>query len=252
MEVQVYLQSPMMPSQDQSQPTQIMRHWFTKSITAVEGDIRTERTVIDSVTLDMPGMAAMLPAQARDMMSQQMGMMRGLTTTTRIDSRGRRLGSEVQGPNLPPQVREQMAQLGQGIGQGGGPMFPDRPIRVGESWTDSQTVSMGGGTGGGMGRGMGRGMGAGAGSAGWIITFRLERVERQGGSRIAVISMNGSMSAGGQLAGGEGLSASGSLSGEFRIDLGASRMVGMRMNMDASMGMQGQMRSQSVMELIGT
>jgi hypothetical protein len=255
MENTTWMQNPMMPSGDPSQPTMIMRAWTTQTITAVEGTVRTQRTVTDSMTMDMPGMAAMMPPQARDMMNQQFQNMRGMAVVQRIDERGRTQSVQVEGGNLPPMAREQMNQaggMGGGFGRGGMPIFPEQGVRVGETWTDSQTISM---DGGGMGRGMPGGAGGRGASAGWNITFRLERVENRAGSRVAVVSFNGTMGATGQAPGRQGMgpqSMSGTMSGEFLVDLGRSRLHGMRMEMNAQMGQMGTMRSQMNMELIGT
>lgn len=203
---------PGMPAPDSTTPTMVQTMYTTKTVTSVEGDVRVITTVVDSNTMDMPGIAA----QMGGVMPQN--VLQGMTTVQRWDSRGRLLSSEVT--QAPPMMQQLMGggrmggRGGMMGGMGGGGagargqsyFLPESPVRVGDTWTLTDSTQVPGGP------------GSGQMSAPVQITYRLERIDQQGGSRVAVISMNGTL-------GGPGR---GTMSGEFAVDLDAKRMI--RMN----------------------
>ena len=108
--------------------------------------------------------------------------------------------------------------------------LPEGPVRVGDTWTATETMPMGPGTGGR--------------TATLQVTYRLERIGSEGGARVAVISMNGEVTAWLELAGlspNQHLVASsrrptGTMSGEIHLDLDAKWVVGLTMTMEDQWG----------------
>jgi hypothetical protein len=194
---------------DTTQPMMVQTIFTTDSVRSVEGDVRAISTVIDSVQMDWPGMPMM-----RQMGGNMAGMMRGMTTIRRMDSRGRVISTEITSMggmgNMPGMGR------GGRYGMGGSRSLalPEGPVRVGDTWTSVDTTQVPAGPGGQT-------------NATARMTYRLERLERQGRARVAVISVRGELEA----ASGEQMATGGSMSGEVRVDLGARRMVGMTMEM---------------------
>jgi hypothetical protein len=218
-EMQVWMSMGAMPGMremmqgqevDTTQPMMVQTIFTTDSVRSVEGDVRAISTVIDSVQMDWPGMPMM-----RQMGGNIAGMMRGVTMIRRMDTRGRVLSTEITS----------MGGMGNmpGMGRGGrmamggsrSLALPEGPVRVGDTWTAADTTQVPAGPGGQA-------------SATFQVTYRLERLERQGSARIAVISMRGDL----QAASGEQMATSGSMSGEARVNLGAKRMIGMSMDMN--------------------
>jgi len=167
----VHLGSGEPPSGDSARPTMAMIQFVTESVTAVSGDTMTVVLVTDSSRVEMPGLS--LPGGMLDSLS-----FRGLTTTRRIDSRGRVLAMAMKGA---PRFDEAMASLGRmlpGIDTSSAASrrtvtrLPDRPVSVGETWSDTSSMP--------------RGLGGPGGTI--VATGRLERIETRRGRRLAVIS----------------------------------------------------------------
>ncbi len=159
------------PSGDSARPTMHMIEFATESVTAVSGDTITVVRVTDSSRMEMPGLN--LPSAMLDSLSP-----RGMTVTTRMDSRGRAISTEVKGS---PQFEERMASIRRMLSgidtsgeasRGRSLRLPDRPVRVGEMWADTLRLR--------------RAQGAPGGAA--VATYRLERIETRDGRRLAVIS----------------------------------------------------------------
>ena len=199
---------------DPALPTMVKTDDTTESIAAVEGDVRTIRTVVDSDQLD-----------TNDRPTHASNILLGQTTVYRIDGRGRVLSSEV--------THEAEGMRGQGPAAshaGGGFTLPEGQVRVDDTWVATERMSMGPGTGGRYGDAR--------------VTYRLQRVDLMGGARVAVISMNGAIVTWLERVGLKGqfkaspntAPAMSSVSGELRFDLDARRMVDLTVNIENRWG----------------
>jgi hypothetical protein len=235
-----------MMAADTTLPTFRVHTYTARTLAAVAGDTLTYSEVVDSAQFEAPAMPQMA------MMAGQMaGSMRGMTTVTKMDSRGRVLAIEVTpapgamgGPmggvmGGPPMAGGPGGGMGGGRGRGGpmGGMFggrgqraffllPAQPVRPGDTWTDSMTVADSSG-------------GMAIPPATLRATFRLERLERRGGSQIAVISMNGTLTS----ASPQGQSTmTMNTAGEIQVDLTASRLASLTMESNGTVASpQGEM-----------
>ena len=206
---------------DTSQPMMRITTTTTRTLTAVEGDTLVFTETIDDARSESPAMP-----QMGAMMGNVANMMRGQVTTTKMDGRARMFSIESSNPNM----------QGGGPGGPGGPggrggmmggmrnqramyVLPERAIRIGETWSDS-TVIPGNGN---------------DGPSSLLATFKLDRVDARGGTRIAVITMDGNMATS---------SARGpqrmSVTGQFQLDLSAGRLASLDMQMNGTSNMQGQ------------
>lgn len=220
MEIQSWVRGRMLQA-DTSLPTLVHIIYETQTVGSADGDVRVITMVIDSSRMDAPGMGGL------GQLGQNVGdMLRGATTTTRVDARGRVLSVEVApNPNLPPMLAGQIGGATRSLGRRHGVSLPMQLVHAGESWTDSLNTELGGGRGAPS-------------EAMTSVTYRLERIERQGASQLAVISWNGTMSS--TLADqASGTTVSGSMSGEFVVDVSAGRLA--RMTTEAN----GQVESQA-------
>lgn len=261
-EMQMWAQNPMMQMADTTVPMMVQRMWMTKTVTAAEGEVRTVQSVTDSVTQEMPAIRAMMEARGMGGMAGAMGggnqfanMMRGMVLTQRIAPNGKVISTETQAPNMSAQMQETVGKQQGGVGRGG-IIFPAGAIRVGDTWSDSQSVvqqqggpAAGGGRGGRGGRG---GDGGEAMNTVWRMTFRLDRIESRGGMRVAMISMNGSISAAGDAQAGMGGSVSGTITGQLEADVGSSRLLSSVVDMNMTMGQMGPMRMHMTSTLQGS
>jgi hypothetical protein len=131
-------------------------------------------------------------------------MLRGMTTTQHVDPRGHVLSGEVTPPpGAPPMMAQALRQSG--AATRGAAVMPERPIQPGETWSDSMTVPLGGGQ-----------------QTVFQVTYKLERVERQAGARIAIVSWQGTVRSDSAATAG----AAGTMSGQLTLDLDAGRLVG--------------------------
>jgi hypothetical protein len=200
---------------DPTKPSMVKTDVTTESVTAVEGDVRTMSTVVDH---DEIYVEADTPIHGKN-------TLRGQTTVSRIESRGRVLSSKV--------TREGEGMRGQppaASHAGGEFTLPEGPVRVGDTWAATERMSMGPGTGGMHGEVQ--------------VTYKLQRVDLAHGARVAVISMNGAIVTWLEPVGLRGQLKAipnaapdmSSVSGELRLDLDASRMVGLTVNIENRWG----------------
>jgi len=235
MEIQSWIRGRMLQA-DTSLPTFVQIIHVTQTVGSVEGDVRVITTVIDSSRMDAPGMGGM------GQLGQMAGdMLRGQTTTTRVDARGRVLSVEVEpNPNLPPMLAGRMGGATRGLGRRGEMSLPMRLVHVGESWTDSLNTELGGGR-GAPGEAMAR------------VTYRLERIEGRGASQLAVISVNGTIGMATAVQ-SEAIAVSGSTTGEFVVDVRARRLARMTTEVNAQVespaGGQMPVRTRMMMTLL--
>jgi hypothetical protein len=156
-------------------------------------------------------------------------MMRGMAITQHMDARGHVLSSEVTPPpGLPPFVANMMQRNSGSNENRPTAVWPEGPVSPGYTWTDSMVTSAS----------AGRGRPT---EVAYIVTYKFERVERTGGARLAIISMNGSRPGG----------ATGTITGEMALDLDGGRLA----HMVSNMAMQAQdgggtMRMRMTMETL--
>lgn len=182
----------------------VMTDVTTESITALDGDVRTVSTVVESMVTDLSGTD--LYFSLRKITSG-----RGRTTVRRIDRRGHTLFIEVTKLGKGVEKGDEMPQHA-----GGAFTLPDGPVAVGDTWTAPDTIPTGWGNSGRV--------------AVVQITYRLERIEVEGTAHVAVVSMNGMfiawrMPGSPTPSGAAAATVPGTMSGELRIDLDARRVV---------------------------
>lgn len=191
---QTWMQIPGMPS-DTTKPTVTRTMFETRTVTAADAGARVVTTVIDSSAQDMGPMTGMMPAG---------DLFKGITTTQHVDSLGEVRSSDVTAPpDANPMIANGMRR------QAGQRQFllPARAVRPGDTWTSSDTMDLG--TGGG-------------GHAILDLTYKLERVERDGAARLATISLTGILHA--DSAGAVG-APDGRMSGTMSLELGTGRVA---------------------------
>ena len=195
-------------------PTVQAATYQTQTVMAADSGAYTLKIVTDS----------MVSSNARGGRPGMGGdMMRGMTVTVRMDARGHVLSTQVTPPpGLPPFVA---GMLTKNAGSSGSPnqrAWPEGTLQPGDTWTDSMVQS--------VGSGHGRPQ-----QVVYRVTYTYERLEHQGGDRVAVIGMKGAPQ------GGEG----GALTGELAVDLDAGRVV--RMVTDV---VQGQGLSRATLDIL--
>jgi hypothetical protein len=180
--------------------------YSTRTVTGMDGANFILKTVMDSTVTSMstgggrPGMGG--------------DMMRGMTITQHLDPRGHVLSSEVTPPpGLPPFVANMMTRNSGASNNRNSTVWPEGPVSPGYTWTDSMVQSASAGRGKQV-------------QVTFIMTYKFERIEHQGGARVAIISMNGAAQ-GGQ---------TGTYNGEIAMDLDAGRLS----HMATSVTMQAQ------------
>ena len=181
-----WIVSPMMPPTDSTTPTVTLKWDLHRRVEASGPAGATWLDVVDSSALDMPAMRAANPQFA-------LGgdVLRGLTSRTRVTDTGREIATDVvAAPALPtalPLLLRGIVSLAMTSSRLTTFAVPDHAVRPGETWTDSVTYATPPQTelagsvlsGGGMAVG----------------TFRLERLERRPGGRVAIISVTATVDA---------------------------------------------------------
>jgi hypothetical protein len=175
--------------------------YSTRAVTGMDGANYILKTVMDSTVTSMPSGGGR-PGMGGD-------MMRGMIVTQHLDPRGRVLSSEITPPpGLPPFVANMMTRNSGSTNNRNTAVWPEGPVSPGYTWTDTMSQSASAGRGKQV-------------QFTFIMTYKFERIEHQGGSRVAIISMNGTAQ-GGQ---------TGTYTGEIAMDLDAGRMSHMATNM---------------------
>jgi hypothetical protein len=217
---QSWMQIPGMPAGDSTQPTMTQTLFTTRTVTGMDGTARIITTVVDSSRQDMGGMGGM----GGD-------MLRGMTTTQHVDPRGNVLSTDVTPPpGAPPMIAQAMRQGG-GSARGAAVM-PERAIEPGATWTDSMTIPVGAGQ-----------------QTVFHVTYKLERLERLGGARVATVSWQGTVRSDSAAMGGAG----GTMTGQLTLDLEAGRLTSSTTEMHiTTQTPQGAMpiRSKSTMQVV--
>jgi hypothetical protein len=208
--VDVFMRGPM-ASSDTTVPSMRTTRFTTRTVNAVSGDTLTLVEMVDSAKMETPGMPQMAA-----MMSGQAEAMRGQSTTTRIDNRGRLLSVETGNTMPGAESAPTPAQGGRGMrmpGRNQRAMFvlPERAVRVGDTWMDSIVTA---------------GAGPTDGPTNFLATYKLERIEQRGNFRVAVVSMAGNM-----VTNSPNGPQTMTVTGEFSYDITGRRLANMTMNM---------------------
>jgi Family of unknown function (DUF6263) len=190
---QTWMQIPGMPS-DTSRPTMTRTMYQTRTVTAVDAGARVVTTVTDSSVQDLGPMAGMLPAG---------DMFKGMTMTQHVDPLGVVRSFDV---TAPPGADPRFTQAMRTRAAERAFAFPAQAVHPGETWTSADTMDAGP---------------EGGNRAILTFTYKLERVDRQGGSRLATISISGAVSAN---AGAPG-AMEGRMSGTLVLDLTSGRIT---------------------------
>lgn len=218
MNIEVFVESPMMPASDGPMMTGEM--FQTQTIASVDGDVFELTTTTDSANLAMPGMAGM--GQVPDPSGQ--------TQTVKMDSRGR----IVEPPTMEgasPEAQQMMSQLGNSFGL----ELPEGEVSPGDSWRANFDIDVPGQ----MGMQMTMAM---------DVTYTLERVEGD----LVTLSFTGPMIVSG---GGQGMTmdGDGTMEGTMVLDIGVGRITesttSVAFDMNAA-GMTVSMRNDIDMALI--
>ncbi|HXY70623.1 MAG TPA: hypothetical protein VEH62_14340 [Gemmatimonadales bacterium] len=188
-------------------PSMTMQLFQTQTVQAMDGPNYVMHTVWDSTMMGAGGRGAP-------------DMMRGMAVTTTMDPRGHVLKSEVTPPpGLPSFIGNMMTRSANTNDNPRQRIWPEGTINPGDTWTDTMTTSTG--------------QGRSRRQIQITMTYKYERLDHQGGHRIAVISMNGA---------NEGFS----MTGEMDVDVDAGRMA--HMTTDMTSGQSGLTRM--VMEVL--
>ncbi|MGH7670639.1 MAG: hypothetical protein ACRENQ_14230 [Gemmatimonadaceae bacterium] len=219
---QTWAHVPGLAQRDTTQPLLAETMYTTRTVTGWKAGMWTVRTYVDSAHIAVAGQ-----------MGQRGDLLAGTVIRQMLDSLGRAYATTVTPPpGASPKVA-QAFQPGRGIGSSNLAM-PAQPVRPGQSWVDSTVIPMPGGSGTFRGR----------------TTYRLERVEHEGGDRVAVVSSTMSVVARVPMGSASGR---GVVTGRYRVDLDGGRLL--RATTDMTMriktdGGPGSERAHSVIELL--
>jgi len=193
-------------------PSMQMSTYQTQTVTGMDGANYVVKNVTDSTVMAGGGGGGRGAGGMGD-------MMRGMTVTTTMDPRGHVISTQVTPPpGLPPFVANMMTRNGAGNDNPRNRVWPEGSISPGATWTDSMTLSTG--------------QGRNRQQVVVTVTYKYERMDHEGGNRIAVISMNGS-------------NGGASLTGELHVDIDHSRMANMVTNL-----VQGQQVTRMNMDMV--
>lgn len=171
----VHMGSGEAPAGDTARPMVQASEFVTESVTAVSGDTFTVAYIVDSGHFTTPGFN--LPAASQDSL-----LPHGLIMTMRMNSRGRVLSVQL---DRTTQVGDRAVALRMLMGtdssdesyQRATTFLPDLPAHAGDTWADTTPCPR-------VLHGC---------EGGVVTTYRLERIERSGAGRVAVISSRSEM-----------------------------------------------------------
>ncbi len=229
-DVDAWLRSPMIPAIDTVQPTVKITVFSRRTFTGTDSTGRLSfAEFTDSSRVDMPQIRALNPAAL-----PPGDFLRGMRSITTMDVRGRNVSTRViDTPNMPQDLAP-IAHGAEGLATTTLRMailaLPGAPVRPGDSWTDSLRYDEGGAAGlqnslvtvGGTSR----------------ATFRLERIETRGSTRIAVITTIASISAGAAQP-GAAAALTISASGHMDLDLNDGVLIQSQMDLVGPMMTRG-------------
>ena len=199
----------MMGSGDTTQPFMRRTAFMTRTVTAVSGDTITMTETTDSAHIETPA-----NPQMATMMQNAAGS--GQVVTTKMNDRGIVYSTDMQ-------MAGGQGGMGGGRGQGGGmgrsqrAMFslPKNAVHVGDTWTDTLIVPA---------------STQDEPTSTMVATYNLKRVDQQGGDRVAVVGMTGTISTSGGQAPPQQLS----MNGEYQLNVTARHLAGMTMQMSGT------------------
>jgi hypothetical protein len=181
----------------------------TQTVLPMDGPNYVVRTSFDSTVLGGAG-------------AGRPDMMRGMAVTVHQDPQGRVVSREVTPPPGLPAFVANMMTKGNTSNGPNSRMWPEGSISPGYTWTDSMPMTVG--------------QGRNARQVMCHLTWKFDRVDHEGGARVAVVTTTASSAAGEACSGG----------GETRFDLDASRLVRSTMDMTLS----GQSHVKTLMETL--
>jgi hypothetical protein len=183
---------------DTTRPTMIQVMYATETVADSGAGIRAITRLIDSSQMELRAGPSPWPPGT--------DLFRGTVITRVVDADGGILSvGVVPGPNLPPVMAPRLGEPEELR------WLPNRRVRVGDTWSDTITVSAGGaGT---------------ARSSTVTVTYRLERLEARDGSRVAVLSVRGEGGVPADSTHPSGVE--GGYSGEMAIEIARRRVVRM-------------------------
>jgi len=198
--------------------------YTTTTVTEASGDLRTMTYTIDSVNVDAEGIMAMV--------AQSAGQLEGVTMTMVVTTRGAIESSDMEGPNLDPQLASAMGAAQEVMG-GLSMQLPQGLVKTGATWIVpvDKTMSLGG---------------IGEVKQSGEMTFVFESTEDRVDGRHVILKYTGVHTQGmGSDPSGSmnmSMSASGDSSGQVDINLDEGRIDAMQMTMSLSgvMSMMGQ------------
>jgi len=182
---------------------------MTATVTAATDTERTIRTVVDSFTINAPGIP--MPAMPNIV---------GSATTIRMTTRGRVLETTYSDPAL-TQAFGGMAGP-QGSSFQAGMTLPEGPVSPGHEWSDSSTISTDGGQIGTV----------------TVVThthYTFEGLSRRAGARIATIGITGTVTQSNAM-----MTSEGTMRGTMEFDLDAGRWITNQMTVEMQMNAGGE------------
>ncbi len=235
-QMETFMGGPMaaMAGGDTTQPFMRRTAFLTRAVTAVSGDTITMTETTDSAHIETPANPQMA------MMMQQMAGS-GQVVTTKMNDRGIVYSTDMQmaggqggmgGMNMgggggmgsgrgPGGPGGRGGMMGGGMGRNQRAMFslPKNPVRVGDTWTDTLVVPA---------------PSPDEPTSTMVATYNLKRVDQQGGDRVAVVAMTGTIST----SGGQGGPQQMNMNGEYQLDVTARRLAGMTMQLSGTVQTQ--------------
>jgi len=207
------------------QPLMVQNMFTTQTVVALEEENRVVEVTVDSIRMEMPAMPGILPP-----MDQLAGMRQRMV----LSPTGEIVSMEVEGANIPPELREMMEGLNQGPG-GMSPSFPDRAVTVGDSWDATSEMEM-------------SAMPGQALSMTVSMTYTVDEIRAVDGAQHVVLSIAGVMESD-----GAAVELDGEVTGTLEFNATSSQLVSQSMEIIMNMAALGQpmtMRMKMQMDLI--
>jgi hypothetical protein len=198
---------------DSTHPTTSLRLFSTRTVKVVRNDTAIVQDVVDSATAATPGVQGAHPANAEAAATA----MRGVTTLSAIDGRGRLLDyaagtQHEQNLSAPVQAFLPMAGLLRVVFA-----LPANPVKTGDTWTESQSGS------------------DPSGSVTMTANYTLERTTTHNGHTLAIIGSTGTIGGGGR-----GGALASQFTGHISYDINDSQPTGFWVDIKGTVSSGGQ------------